>query len=154
MNFWLLFGKPGEWWFHKIRSIKISLCCENHCSKRAVGGYHYHRQAKGFSVAPDTFIIPLSDEECENMNRATLTHYQNNKVADVTAERKGHSDDHSYSINRNLAIQGNELIENKVEIPGKQSERLQVTFKMPTWLIALIVVMIVINIVVLVVLHR
>ncbi|WP_218796584.1 winged helix-turn-helix domain-containing protein, partial [Klebsiella variicola] len=35
---------------------------------------------KGFSVAPDTLIIPLSDEECENMNRATLTNYQHNKV--------------------------------------------------------------------------
>ncbi|GKL77643.1 hypothetical protein NUKP62_30600 [Klebsiella variicola] len=110
---------------------------------------------KGFSVAPDTLIIPLSDEECENMNRATLTHYQNNKVADVTAESKGHSDDHVViPLTESLAIQGNELIEDKVEIPGKQSERLQVTFKMPTWLIALIVVMIVINIVVLVVLHR
>ena len=155
-EFWLLFGKPGEWWCHKIRSIKISLCCENHCSKRGCRRISLSPSGKkGLSVAPDTLIIPLSDEECENMNRATLTHYQNNKVADVTAESKGYSDDHVViPLTEKLAIQGNELIENKVEIPGKQSERLQVTFKMPTWLIALIVVMIVINIVVLVVLHR
>lgn len=31
---------------------------------------------KGFSVAPNTLVIPLSDEECKNMNRVTLTHYQ------------------------------------------------------------------------------
>ena len=34
---------------------------------------------KGFSVAPDTMIIPLSDEECENMNRITLMNYSGNK---------------------------------------------------------------------------
>ncbi|HGU0764376.1 TPA: transcriptional regulator, partial [Klebsiella quasipneumoniae] len=33
-------------------------------------------------------------------------------------------------------------------------ERLHITFKVPTWLIALIVVMIVINVIVLIVLHR
>jgi hypothetical protein len=43
------------------------------------------------------------------MNRATLTHYQNNKVADVIAESKGHSD-HQLVIplTENLAIQGND----------------------------------------------
>ena len=110
---------------------------------------------KGFSVSPDTLIIPLSDEECENMNRATLTNYQHNKVTDIIVESRDHSDDHLViPLTENLATQGDELIENKGEIPEKQSERLQVTFKMPTWLIALIVVMIVINIIVLVVLHR
>ncbi|WP_136071900.1 winged helix-turn-helix domain-containing protein [Klebsiella variicola] len=110
---------------------------------------------KGFSVAPDTLIIPLSDEECENMNRVTLTHYKNNKVADVITESREHSDDHlGILLTENSAIQSNELIENKVEVTEKVSERLHVTFKMPTWLIALIVVMIVINIVVLAVLHR
>lgn len=110
---------------------------------------------KGFSVAPDTLIIPLSDEECENMNRVTLTHYKNNKVADIIVESRVHSDDHLViPLTENIVIQSNELIENKVEVTEKVSERLHVTFKMPTWLIALIVVMIVINIVVLAVLHR
>ncbi|WP_136028326.1 winged helix-turn-helix domain-containing protein [Klebsiella variicola] len=110
---------------------------------------------KGFSVAPDTLIIPLSDEECENMNRVTLTHYKNNKVADIIVESRVHSDDHLIiPLTENIVIQSNELIENKVEVTEKVSERLHVTFKMPTWLIALIVVMIVINIVVLAVLHR
>ncbi|HBQ2552291.1 TPA: winged helix-turn-helix domain-containing protein [Klebsiella variicola] len=110
---------------------------------------------KGFSVAPDTLIIPLSDEECENMNRVTLTHYKNNKVADVITESREHSDDHLViPLTENIVIQSNELIENKVEVTEKVSERLHVTFKMPTWLIALIVVMIVINIVVLAALHR
>lgn len=110
---------------------------------------------KGFSVAPDTLIIPLSDEECENMNRATLTNYQHNKVTDIIVESRDHSDDHLViPLTENLATQGDELIENKVEIAGKESERLHVNFKVPTWLITLIVVMIVINITVLVVLHR
>lgn len=109
---------------------------------------------KGFSVAPDTLIIPLSDEECENMNRATLTNYQHNKVTDIIVESRDHSDDHLViPLTENLATQGDELIENKVEIAGKESERLHVNFKVPTWLITLIVVMIVINITVLVVLH-
>ena len=43
---------------------------------------------KGFSVAPNTLVIPLSDEECKNMNRVTLTHYQNNKVVDFISEEK------------------------------------------------------------------
>lgn len=30
----------------------------------------------------------LSDEECENMNRVTLTHYQNNKVVGFISEDK------------------------------------------------------------------
>lgn len=110
---------------------------------------------KGFSVAPDTLIIPLSDEECENMNRVTLTHYKNNKVADVITESREHSDDHlGILLTENSAIQSDNLIENKAEIAGKESERLHVNFKVPTWLIALIMVMIVINIIVLVVLHR
>ncbi|WP_235309096.1 winged helix-turn-helix domain-containing protein, partial [Klebsiella quasipneumoniae] len=38
---------------------------------------------KGFSVAPDTMIIPLSDEECENMNRITLMNYSGNNGGDI-----------------------------------------------------------------------
>lgn len=111
-------GNPGSGGVTKYVLSKYLFAAKIIAQSGAVGGYHYHRQAKGFSVAPDTLIIPLSDEECENMNRATLTHYQNNKVADVTAERKGHSDDHVViPLTESLAIQGNELIENKVEIP-------------------------------------
>lgn len=29
MSSWRLYGKHGGWSFRKIRSIKISLCCEN-----------------------------------------------------------------------------------------------------------------------------
>lgn len=69
----------------------------------AIWGYHYHRPAKGFSVAPNTLVIPLSDEECKNMNRVTLTHYQNNKVVDFISEEKGKAW-HSFksSTNRKL----------------------------------------------------
>ncbi|SBN28228.1 hypothetical protein SB00094_04916 [Klebsiella variicola subsp. tropica] len=110
---------------------------------------------KGFSVSPDTLIIPLSDEECENMNRVTLTHYQNNKAVEVLPDGNVNYDERLViPLTRNVASQHDNLIENKVEIAGKESERLQVTFKMPTWLTTLIVVMIVINIVVLLVLHR
>ncbi|WP_281084270.1 winged helix-turn-helix domain-containing protein [Klebsiella quasivariicola] len=110
---------------------------------------------KGFSVAPDTLIIPLSDEECENMNRVTLTHYQNNKAVEVLPDGNVNYDDRLViPLTKNVASQHDNFIENKVEIAGKESERLQVTFKMPTWLTTLIVAMIVINIVVLLVLHR
>lgn len=53
-----------------------------------------------------------------------------------------------------LAIQENDRRENSVKVAEKLSERLHITFKVPTWLIALIVVMIVINVIVLIVLHR
>ncbi|HBR2115515.1 TPA: transcriptional regulator, partial [Klebsiella quasipneumoniae subsp. similipneumoniae] len=51
-------------------------------------------------------------------------------------------------------IQENDRRENSVKVAEKVSERLHITFKVPTWLIALIVVMIVINVIVLIVLHR
>lgn len=58
------------------------------------------------------------------------------------------------SLTVNLAIQENDRRENSVKVAEKLSERLHITFKVPTWLIALIVVMIVINVIVLIVLHR
>ncbi|MGP6622419.1 hypothetical protein ACTZNX_25635, partial [Klebsiella pneumoniae] len=54
----------------------------------------------------------------------------------------------------NSSNHGSDLMANKPEEGEKVSERLHVTFKIPIWLIALIVVMIVINIIVLVVLNR
>ncbi|HBX4703582.1 TPA: transcriptional regulator, partial [Klebsiella pneumoniae] len=54
----------------------------------------------------------------------------------------------------NSSNHGSDLMANKPEEGGKVSERLHVTFKIPIWLIALIVVMIVINIIVLVALNR
>ncbi len=110
---------------------------------------------KGFSVAPNTLVIPLSDEECENMNRVTLTHYQNNKVVDFISEEKEKPDIHlNLPLIENSSKHGSDLMANKPEEGEKASERLHVTFKIPVWLIALIVVMIVINIIVLVVLNR
>lgn len=110
---------------------------------------------KGFSVAPNTLVIPLSDEECKNMNRVTLTHYQNNKVVDFISEEKEKSDTHlNLPLIENSSKHGSDLMANKPEEGEKASERLHVTFKIPVWLIALIVVMIVINIIVLVVLNR
>ncbi|HDH1410951.1 TPA: transcriptional regulator, partial [Klebsiella quasipneumoniae subsp. similipneumoniae] len=110
---------------------------------------------KGFSVAPDTLVIPLSDEECENMNRERLTHFHSSKTADVIFNDTGKID-HKLSLPLpvNLAIQENDRRENSVKVAEKVSERLHITFKVPTWLIALIVVMIVINVIVLIVLHR
>lgn len=110
---------------------------------------------KGFSVAPNTLVIPLSDEECKNMNRVTLTHYQNNKVVDFISEEKEKPDTHlNLPLIENSSKHGSDLMANKPEEGEKVSERLHVTFKIPVWLIALIVVMIVINIIVLVVLNR
>lgn len=110
---------------------------------------------KGFSVAPNTLVIPLSDEECKNMNRVTLTHYQNNKVVDFISEEKEKPDTHlNLPLIENSSKHGSDLMANKPEEGEKASERLHVTFKIPVWLIALIVVMIVINIIVLVVLNR
>lgn len=110
---------------------------------------------KGFSVAPDTLIVPLSDEECENMNRVTLTHYQNNKVVEFISEDKQKNDMHlSLPLTESISTQGSNLMVNKAAEDEKVSERVHVTFKIPLWLIALIVVMIVINIIVLVVLKR
>lgn len=110
---------------------------------------------KGFSVAPNTLVIPLSDEECENMNRVTLTHYQNNKVVGFISEDKEKPDTHlNLPLIENSSNHGSDLMANKPEEGEKVSERLHVTFKIPIWLIALIVVMIVINIIVLVVLNR
>ncbi|MDK1825722.1 hypothetical protein MQE01_17095, partial [Klebsiella sp. K6-243] len=107
------------------------------------------------SVAPDTLVIPLSDEECENMNRERLTHFHSSKTADVIFNDTGKID-HKLSLPLpvNLAIQENDRRENSVKVAEKVSERLHITFKVPTWLIALIVVMIVINVIVLIVLHR
>lgn len=110
---------------------------------------------KGFSVAPNTLVIPLSDEECENMNRVTLTHYQNNKVVGFISEDKEKPDTHlNLPLIENSSNHDSDLMANKPEEGEKVSERLHVTFKIPIWLIALIVVMIVINIIVLVVLNR
>lgn len=110
---------------------------------------------KGFSVAPNTLVIPLSDEECENMNRVTLTHYQNNKVFGFISEDKEKPDTHlNLPLIENSSNHGSDLMANKPEEGEKVSERLHVTFKIPIWLIALIVVMIVINIIVLVALNR
>ncbi|MDZ1947413.1 transcriptional regulator, partial [Klebsiella pneumoniae] len=58
------------------------------------------------------------------------------------------------SLIENSSNHGSDLMANKPEEGEKVSERLHVTFKIPIWLIALIVVMIVINIIVLVVLNR
>ncbi len=97
----------------------------------------------------------LSDEECENMNRVTLTHYQNNKVVGFISEDKEKPDTHlNLPLIENSSNHGSDLMANKPEEGEKVSERLHVTFKIPIWLIALIVVMIVINIIVLVVLNR
>lgn len=52
---------------------------------------------KGFSVAPDTLVIPLSDEECENMNRERLTHFHSSKTADVIFNDTGKID-HKLSL--------------------------------------------------------
>ncbi|MRE39622.1 transcriptional regulator [Klebsiella quasipneumoniae] len=110
---------------------------------------------KGFSVAPDTLITPLSDEECENMSRVTLAHYQHNKVGDLIADVRMKSGSHlSPPLTDNLSREEGALPANKADADAKVTERLHVNFKIPIWLIALIVVMIVINIVVLMVLHR
>ena len=104
---------------------------------------------KGFSVAPDTMIIPLSDEECENMNRITLMNYSGNNGGSVIS-----SDRETSNLKLSIPLPENVSNKNNVEDTGKASERLHVHFKMPIWLIALIMVMIVINIIVLVRLHR
>ncbi|CAM4282862.1 winged helix-turn-helix domain-containing protein [Klebsiella africana] len=110
---------------------------------------------KGFSVAPNTLVIPLSDEECENMNRARLTYYQNNKSADsISNDRQKFDPELTLPLPVNFPDQKDDVRENSVEGTEKVAERLHVTFKMPTWLILLIVVMIIINIIVLVVLRR
>ncbi|EIY5133627.1 winged helix-turn-helix domain-containing protein [Klebsiella quasipneumoniae] len=110
---------------------------------------------KGFSVAPDTLIIPLSDEECENMNRSTLMNYPGNKGGDVIPSDREKADlKLSLPLVENISKQDADWRKNSVEETGKVSERLHVTFKIPLWLIALIVVMIAINIIVLVMLHR
>ncbi|HCI6406175.1 TPA: transcriptional regulator [Klebsiella quasipneumoniae] len=110
---------------------------------------------KGFSVAPDTLIIPLSDEECENMNRSTLMNYPGNKGGDVIPSGREKADlKLSLPLVENISKQDADWRKNSVEETGKVSERLHVTFKIPLWLIALIVVMIAINIIVLVMLHR
>ncbi|GKK38146.1 hypothetical protein NUBL22001_15800 [Klebsiella pneumoniae] len=89
------------------------------------------------------------------MNRVTLTHYQNNKVVDFISEEKEKPDTHlNLPLIENSSKHGSDLMANKPEEGEKVSERLHVTFKIPVWLIALIVVMIVINIIVLVVLNR
>jgi DNA-binding winged helix-turn-helix (wHTH) protein len=64
---------------------------------------------KGFSVAPDTLVIPLSDEECENMNRERLTHFHSSKTADVIFNDTGKIDHKlSLPLTVNLAIQEND----------------------------------------------
>ncbi len=110
---------------------------------------------KGFSVAPNTLVIPLSDEECESMNWARLTYYQNNKSADtISNDRQKFDPELKVPLPVNFPDQKDDVRENSVEGTEKVAERLHVTFKMPTWLILLIVVMIIINIIVLVVLRR
>ncbi|EPY4525785.1 winged helix-turn-helix domain-containing protein [Klebsiella quasipneumoniae] len=110
---------------------------------------------KGFSVAPDTMIIPLSDEECENMNRITLMNYSGNNGGDIIySDRDTSNLKLSIPLPESVSNKDVDLRKNNVEDTGKASERLHINFKMPIWLIALIVVMIVINIIVLVRLHR
>lgn len=110
---------------------------------------------KGFSVAPDTMIIPLSDEECENMNRITLMNYSGNNGGDIISSDRDTSNlKLSIPLPESVSNKDVDLRKNNVADTGKASERLHVHFKMPIWLIALIVVMIVINIIVLVRLHR
>lgn len=85
---------------------------------------------KGFSVAPNTLVIPLSDEECENMNRVTLTHYQNNKVVGFISEDKEKPDTHlNLPLIENSSNHDSDLMANKTEEGEKVSERLHVTFK-------------------------
>lgn len=68
---------------------------------------------KGFSVAPNTLVIPLSDEECDNMNRVTLTHYQNNKVVDFISEEKEKPDTHlNLPLIENSSKHGSDLMAN------------------------------------------
>ncbi|MDK6533810.1 transcriptional regulator, partial [Klebsiella pneumoniae] len=71
---------------------------------------------KGFSVAPNTLVIPLSDEECKNMNRVTLTHYQNNKVVDFISEEKEKPDTHlNLPLIENSSNHDSDLMANKTE---------------------------------------
>lgn len=110
---------------------------------------------KGFSIAPATMITPLSDEECENMNRITLMNYSgNNGGSVISSDMETSNLKLSIPLPENVSNKDVDLRKNNVEDTGKASERLHVHFKMPIWLIALIMVMIVINIIVLVRLHR
>lgn len=155
MSSWRLYGKHGGGRFAKYVLSKYLFAAKIAGKSWTIWGYHYHRPAKGFSVAPNTLVIPLSDEECENMNRVTLTHYQNNKVVGFISEDKEKPDTHlNLPLIENSSNHDSDLMANKTEEGEKVSERLHVTFKIPIWLIALIVVMIVINIIVLVALNR
>nr|VXZ89588.1 Uncharacterised protein [Klebsiella pneumoniae] len=58
----------------------------------------------------------LSDEECKNMNRVTLTHYQNNKVVDFISEEKEKPDTHlNLPLIENSSKHGSDLMANKPE---------------------------------------
>ena len=89
------------------------------------------------------------------MNRSTLMNYPGNKGGDVIPSGREKADlKLSLPLVENISKQDADWRKNSVEETGKVSERLHVTFKIPLWLIALIVVMIAINIIVLVMLHR
>ena len=76
-------------------------------------------------------------------------------ISAMISEEKEKPDTHlNLPLIENSSKHGSDLVANKPEEGEKASERLHVTFKIPVWLIALIVVMIVINIIVLVVLNR
>lgn len=155
MSSWRLYGKHGVVVSQNTFYQNISLLRKSLVKAGLSEDIIITVRQKGFSVAPNTLVIPLSDEECENMNRVTLTHYQNNKVVGFISEDKEKPDTHlNLPLIENSSNHGSDLMANKPEEGEKVSERLHVTFKIPIWLIALIVVMIVINIIVLVVLNR
>lgn len=155
MSSWRLYGNTGVVVSQNTFYQNISLLRKSLVKAGLSEDIIITVRQKGFSVAPNTLVIPLSDEECKNMNRVTLTHYQNNKVVDFISEEKEKPDTHlNLPLIENSSKHGSDLMANKPEEGEKASERLHVTFKIPVWLIALIVVMIVINIIVLVVLNR
>lgn len=87
---------------------------------------------KGFSVAPNTLVIPLSDEECENMNRVALTHYQNNKVVGFISEDKEKDDTHlNLPLIENSLSHGSDLMANKTEEGEKYLSGYMLLLKYP-----------------------
>lgn len=67
------------------------------------------------------------------MNRERLTHFHSSKTADVIFNDTGKID-HKLSLPLpvNLAIEENDRRENSVKVAEKVSERLHITFKVPT----------------------
>ncbi|MCP6394915.1 hypothetical protein NL441_18825, partial [Klebsiella pneumoniae] len=89
------------------------------------------------------------------LSKSSIYSTKPNKVVGFISEDKEKPDTHlNLPLIENSSKHGSDLMANKPEEGEKVSERLHVTFKIPIWLIALIVVMIVINIIVLVVLNR